>query len=222
MGIILSCRLWWFMRLQDDVNAGPKYVEVTWTLLMQKYQLLFYFSWLLWLLSPWLPISVTVASCPAPDDYVAGKAGYYISKGKYSNKTRTLPCVYFQNDNIMLFSDSELTARENNRDSSSPATIVLFAIHLSAPCLYKGPLRPFLTQVSPSGLPYPWLLEHDVQFPLGIKTVISSSQCLSVSCLDYKDTSCELPLSVRQLSFLKNLGKGDRLSLLRPVSAVPG
>lgn len=133
----------------------------------------FLLFWLIFL----APLTVASHQCQAwclhLYNYVAGNAGYYISKGEYTNKLRTLQCVSFKNDNIMCLFDPQLAAWENNRVSSSLVIIVPFAIHLSDPYVYKGPLRYIPAPVPPSGLPYPLLLKHVASFSLETKTAVS-------------------------------------------------
>lgn len=66
----------------------------------------FLLFWLIFL----APLTVASHQCLHLYNYVAGNAGYHISKGEYTNKLGTLQCVSFKNDNIMCLSDSQLAA----------------------------------------------------------------------------------------------------------------
>lgn len=181
VGFILSCQLWWLWGCRLILMLAKVHISY----MNSSYGKISTF--LLFQLTFMVPLTVASHQCHGGlmsplDDHVAGKAGYYILKGKHTNKIRTLQCVSFKNDNIMHFSESELTAWENNRASSLLVTIV----YLPSICLTPA----YIKALSDTSQHRFLLLGYHIHycssllssFPRGTKTAISPSQWLRSFC----------------------------------------
>lgn len=97
----------------------------------------FYFGWLIYCLSLWPPISVTVASCPYWTIVLLAKQDITFKKDRMQLKLEPFSVSTLKRDNIMHFSDLEITAWENNRESPLLVIIILFATSVSVPPTWK-------------------------------------------------------------------------------------
>lgn len=110
------------------------------------------------------------------DNGVASKTGYYILKGIHVTKIGALQCVFFKNDNMMLwFSTNSLIKQKRWPFSCNNDCICHRCLSLTcmqAPKHILGPVRP-------CGWPYPLLFNHVIQFYLKTKKTVNHFSCLS-------------------------------------------